>query len=94
MTLSASAAKFASFSKYTGICIFSSNFLLISQSCHFPCKFGVVRIFPLIRSNGPGQDIPTPTMSSLNELIVSTILSIVLSGSSTSVKNCILSIIS
>ena len=54
-------------------------------------RLGVVNIFPFNKSNGPGQDIPTPIISLSKPAIISAILSSFFSGSFTSVENCILS---
>ena len=87
-TASASPARFASLSKYTGFPVFSLSTFDISRLCHLPLRFGGVSTFPLIKSSGPGQDIPIPVMSLSKAFTISLILLSVISGSLLSVENC------
>ena len=72
ITVSASPARFASFSNCTEIPVIFSNSFVSSKLCH-PGRFGGVKIIPLIKSNGPGQEIPIPSIFSPNPLITSLI---------------------
>ena len=93
ITVSASPARFASFSNCTEIPVIFSNSFVSSKLCH-PGRFGGVKIIPLIKSNGPGQEIPIPSIFSPNPLITSLIWFNVFIGFFGSDPNWTLSLIS
>ena len=72
ITASASPARFASFSSWTETPVIFSNSFVSSKLCH-PGRFGGVKMTPLIKSNGPGHEIPIPSISCPNSLITSLI---------------------